>query len=204
MKAFLLAGLLLLAGSAVGTGGSALRGGQPVLLDPMECGPVHARLFFGAAAAFFPPEALPYWCVLSAQARAESGYRLDAVSPAGAEGLPQFMPGTWREVCTPMFGLEATPYQLVPAVMCQGKYMGRLMAFWVWERPVNERVKLALACYNAGCGHIHKAQKLCSGARLWHEIQPCLRRVTGHHSEETTAYVARIERFYREFTGRTL
>jgi len=169
-------------------------------IDPLACGPVYRALYFEAAMAYLPNELLPYWCWLSAQGKAESAYNPEAVSSAKARGVAQFMDATWREVCLPKFGVR-TPYELVPAIRCQALYMGRLAAFWTWDRPASSRLRLATACYNAGCGNVYSAQKKCVGARHWDGIAPCLKQVTGSHSAETIGYVARIEGFYRGFTG---
>jgi len=170
------------------------------VIDPLACGPTYQSLYFEAGMAYLPNDLKPYWCWLSAQGKAESAYNPDAVSPAKAQGVAQFMEATWREVCAPKFG-RVSPYALGPAIRCQAYYMARLSRFWVWDRPATSRLRLATACYNAGCGSVHRAQKKCMGARHWKEIQPCLREVTGRHSEETTQYVVRIEGFYRQFTG---
>ena len=62
-----------------------------------------------------------------------------------------------------------------------------------------DRFKLALASYNAGIGHVLKAQSLCDMARLYDEIvPPCLPRVTGtKNSKETIGYTTNIvDRWY--------
>ena len=51
---------------------------------------------------------------------------------------------------------------------------------------------LAAASYNAGAGHLIKAQRLCDGRNLYREIIPCLPQVTGRHSAETIDYVQKI------------
>lgn len=51
---------------------------------------------------------------------------------------------------------------------------------------------IAAASYNAGAGHLIKAQKLCGGGNLYRVIIPCLPQVTGHHSMETIGYVENI------------
>jgi len=165
----------------------------------LECGstPAHlVRVYHDAAMAFLPGDLREHWCWLALQGRAESAWRADAKSVAGAMGIAQFMPGTWRETCSPRFG--PNPYAVVPAIHCQAVYMGKQADFWIWRRPAYERLLLATAGYNAGNGNVHRAQKLCRGARLWGEIRTCLPRVTGRHARETTGYVDRIERWYEE------
>lgn len=115
-----------------------------------------------------------------------------AVSPVGAFGLCQFMPGTAREVGTAL----DQPYDAfwLPAVSIQaaGYYMGRLHRTWSAPRPAMDRYMIAGASYNAGAGNLIKAQRLCGGKNLYHQIIPCLPQVTGRHSVETTDYVAQI------------
>jgi membrane-bound lytic murein transglycosylase F len=137
------------------------------------------------------------WRLLKAQCYQESLLDPVAVSHAGAMGLCQFMPGTWGDAKRAL-GLfaDASPYNPDLSITAAAWYMGRLRGVWKAKRPDNERHKLALACYNAGCGHILKAQKICkrtSPARMYDEIvPPCLSSVTGRHSAETLTYVDRI------------
>ncbi len=77
---------------------------------------------------------------------AESGFRPDAVSPKGAEGLMQLMPGTASEL-----GVDAKN----PQANAEGgaAYLRRLLALYE-NRP--DQVLLALAAYNAGPGAVEK------------------------------------------------
>lgn len=134
---------------------------------------------------------------MKAQCYQESRLIPLAKSPVGAYGLCQFMPGTAQDVGRV---LKADPEQFwLPEVSIRaaGYYMGRLTYNWKAPRPPLDRHKLALASYNAGAGHLIKAQKLCGGPRLYDEIIPCLPQVTGHHSKETIGYTKNIvERWY--------
>jgi len=81
--------------------------------------------------------------LLAALLQAESGYDPRAVSPAGAQGIAQFMPGTARGM-----GLRDPfdPRQAIPAA-------ARLLAGHIrsFGSPV-----LALAAYNAGAGAVRR------------------------------------------------
>jgi len=78
-------------------------------------------------------------------------------------------------------------------------YMAKLRHVWRKDRSALERNTLAQASYNAGVGNILKAQVFCGGARLWTTVQKCLPRVTGAmNADETTTYVERIDRWWRE------
>jgi len=144
------------------------------------------------------------WRLLKAQCYQESLLDPLAVSHAGAVGLCQFMPGTWGDARRALgWFADASPYDPNLSITAAAWYMGRLRGIWTSKRPDEDRHKLALACYNAGCGHILKAQKIClrtGPARLYDEIvPPCLPSVTGQHSAETLTYVYRImHRWYPE------
>ncbi len=100
-------------------------------------GTPYAALFSGAAAKYDVPASL-----LAAVAHQESGFNASAVSPAGARGLMQLMPGTAK-------GLGVDP--MVPSQAVDGA--ARLLHNLISEFG---RVDLALAAYNAGPGAVHR------------------------------------------------
>lgn len=137
------------------------------------------------------------WRLLKAQCYQES--RLDplAESPVGAYGLCQFMPGTAGDVGRKI-GFSPESFWL-PEVSIRGAgyYMGKLIQSWKSPRPPLDRHKLALGSYNAGIGHLLKAQKLCGGPKLYEDIIACLPMITGRHSKETIDYTRLIvDRWY--------
>jgi soluble lytic murein transglycosylase-like protein len=75
--------------------------------------------------------------LLAAQLYAESGFNPFAVSPAGAQGIAQFMPGTARAM-----GLD-DPFDAERAIDAQARLMRDLLRRFA-------DVSLALAAYNAG------------------------------------------------------
>ncbi len=79
--------------------------------------------------------------VLAAQLMAESGFNPRAVSPAGAQGIAQFMPATAAS-----YGLR-DPFDPVAAIDAQAHLMSDLMRQF-------RSVPLALAAYNAGPGAV--------------------------------------------------
>jgi cell wall-associated NlpC family hydrolase/soluble lytic murein transglycosylase-like protein len=99
--------------------------------------------------------------LLSAVAKAESGYRPDARSPAGALGLMQIMPGTARS-------LKVDP--LSPTQAVDGA--ARLLSGYLKDN--SGRVDLALASYNAGPG----AVKRYGGVPPYSETRTYIQRVT--------------------------
>ena len=175
------------------------------LLGPLACSggdwtQVYDQTYRVAALTQWSGERAPYWCWLKAQGAAESDLRDSVVSNAGAQGIAQFMPGTWAETMQ-RNGWKGSPYDPHLAIVAQASYMERLSTVWRTPRPESARLELAAASYNAGAGNIVAAQRACRGAREWEGISPCLEKVTGHHSEETIGYVARIKRFWRRLTG---
>lgn len=132
------------------------------------------------------------WRLLKAQCWQESRLNPLAVSPVGAYGLCQFMPGTASDVGRQ---IGATPDNFwLPEVSIQaaGYYMGQLHRTWRSPRPPMDRMMIAMASYNAGAGHLIKAQRICGGGNLYGQIIPCLPQVTGRHSAETIDYVEKI------------
>ena len=82
--------------------------------------------------------------VLAAQLYAESGFNPFARSPAGAEGIAQFMPGT-----ADAYGL-GDPFDPVEAIDAQAHLMSDLL------KQFGGKVALALAGYNAGAGPVER------------------------------------------------
>ena len=161
--------------------------------------------FYLASQHYLSPERRHLWCILKAQAIAESSLRPDAESPAGAAGLTQFLKATFDE-CVRKAGLAPGSSRMDPdaAIRCQAWYIDRLMDAWLAPRTQGCRIRLAAASYNSGLGNVITAQKYSGGAPCWPEISQYQHLVTGHHSEETINYVARIEREHTSLSGRVL
>jgi Transglycosylase SLT domain len=79
--------------------------------------------------------------LLAAQLMAESGFDPYAVSPVGAQGIAQFMPGT-----AAAYGLD-DPFDAGRAIDAQAHLMSNLLRQF-------GAVRLALAAYNAGSGAV--------------------------------------------------
>ncbi len=108
--------------------------GSPTSVD----GPAEYRALFqqaGAAHGVDPG-------LLAAVAKVESGFNPSAVSPAGAQGLMQFMPATASQ-----FGVD--PLDPASAIDGAARYLRRLM-------DELGSVELALAGYNAGPGNVRR------------------------------------------------
>lgn len=100
--------------------------------------------------------------LLAAQLYAESGFNPFAVSPAGAQGIAQFMPGTARA-----YGL-ADPFDAPQAIDAQGRMMRDLLRQF-------GSVPLALAAYNAGPGAVSG----CGCIPPYPETQAYVARILG-------------------------
>ncbi|HEX5763017.1 MAG TPA: transglycosylase SLT domain-containing protein [Solirubrobacterales bacterium] len=129
------------AGEAAGAGGfvggdggdGALAGGSlPSFVPPRFRAPL-----LRAAARWNVSAAL-----LAAQLKAESNFDPYAVSPAGAQGIAQFMPGT-----AAAYGLD-DPFDPKAAINAQAHLMSDLL------RQFDGSPQLALAAYNAGPGAV--------------------------------------------------
>ena len=79
--------------------------------------------------------------LIAAQLLAESNFDPNAVSPAGAQGIAQFMPGT-----AAAYGLE-DPFDPEEAIDAQAHLMSDLLRQF-------DSIPLALAAYNAGPGAV--------------------------------------------------
>jgi soluble lytic murein transglycosylase-like protein len=93
---------------------------------------------------------------------AESNFNPNAGSPAGAQGIAQFMPGT-----AAAYGLE-NPYDPEQAIDAQAHLMSDLLAQF-------GSVELALAAYNAGPGAVSG----CNCIPPYPETQAYVARILG-------------------------
>lgn len=93
--------------------------------------------------------------VLAAQIATESSWQTDAVSPAGAEGIAQFMPATWEQ-----YGIDANGdgkrdvWDPVDAIHSAAELncVNRQLVAQVPGTPLHN----ILAAYNAGHGAVRK------------------------------------------------
>ncbi len=102
--------------------------------------------------------------LLDVIARVESGYRVDAVSPKGAVGLMQLMPGTAAE-------LRVDPLDPEQNADAGARYLRELL-----ER-YNYSAHRALAAYNAGPGAVDKYR----GVPPFAETRTYVDRVLGEY-----------------------
>lgn len=98
----------------------------------------------------------------AAQIHAESLWRADAVSPAGAEGIAQFMPRTadWMAQTWPAL-VERDPFNPawgLRALVSYDRYL--------WQRvqaaDACERMAMTLSAYNGGLSWVYRDQRLAA------------------------------------------
>lgn len=136
------------------------------------------------------------WRYFKAQAITESGLKPKARSWAGAVGLMQIMPATFKEIAKKysyIKGSRAHPRWNVAA----GIYYDRhLWKTWKAERPFKDRLAFTFGSFNAGKMNIIKAQRLAHrkglNPNLWEYVVSTLPGVTGKRSRETITYVEKI------------
>ncbi|WP_328643924.1 NlpC/P60 family protein [Streptomyces canus] len=122
--------------------------------------------------------------VIAAQIEAESGWRHDARSSADAQGLSQFIPGTWRTWGVDADGDgRADPFTPADAIMTQARYdcwlAGKVKSY---ADDDGDTTRLMLAAYNAGPGAVEQ----------YHGIPPY---------PETQNYVNKIMTLVEKYTA---
>ncbi len=100
------------------------------------------------------------WRLMASQAYQESRFDPNAKSWVGAKGLFQVMPATGKEM-----GFEdlEDPDEGVHAGV---EYMAHLIDGFDEDLPFKQRVRFALASYNAGKGHVEDARRLAEEMKL--------------------------------------
>jgi soluble lytic murein transglycosylase-like protein len=101
--------------------------------------------------------------LLEALVAAESSFNPRAVSPAGAQGLTQLMPGTAKALGV------TDPFDPAQSLNGGARYLSQML------REFNGDVKLALAAYNAGPGAVRRH----GGVPPFRETQDYVQRVLG-------------------------
>lgn len=155
----------------------------------------HDRIIKRAAETYLPGID---WRLWKAQIKQESQFNCNAVSPVGAQGCAQIMPGTMRDIIR-LSGINGSAFDPEIGIMAGAFYMARQRAIFKAPRPEVDRHNLAMAAYNAGAGNIIKAQKLVGNPPGWEPVAQALPRITGHHAKETQDYVVKIRGYYKRY-----
>ena len=116
------------------------------------------------------------WRLIAAQIVQESGFRIKARSHKGASGLMQLMPQTAREISRELDiqYIMRNPRENITAGIYHLHKQYRLFP----NADRNNRVKLALASYNAGAGRVFDAQDIARYYKrppnVWENVRPYL------------------------------
>ncbi len=137
------------------------------------------------------------WRWFKAQAIAESGLKPKAKSATGAMGVMQILPSTYTEIRdkNPHFRKIDSPRWNIAA----GIYYDRQL-FRRWSKYIggDERLRFALASYNAGFGAVRKAyrkaMKTRKGVHSWSQVE-------SYAPGQTRHYVRRVHRLMRKGKG---
>ena len=155
------------------------------------------------------------WLFLSAIARVESEFRVDAVSRSGAVGLMQIMPSTAKSMGyerEQLFDAE-TSAEIAAQLLHENNKMLCLSR----DFDKTERLHFILACYNAGYSRVADARRLAryhlEDANRWGVVQKYLTLLAEPQyyeheivrsgefggSEETISYVRKVMRIYNVY-----
>lgn len=119
---------------------------------------------------------LPAW-LLAGQLETESNFYSDSPSGAGAKGIAQFLPDTWKEWGRDTTGKGyADPHNAHDAVDAQARYLNGLLStvdrYITQKKLTGDRIKLALTAYNCGMnglvsvGHIPSQAEANASSRV--------------------------------------
>lgn len=124
-------------------------------------------------AARYCPDLTPR--LLAAQLDQESSFNPEAVSPAGAEGIAQFVPDTWARWGQDLDGDgESSPFNPREAIDAQGRLMCFLIEQAKYSGIEGDPYELALAGYNAGWSNVEQYQ----GIPPFRETEDYINRIT--------------------------
>lgn len=127
------------------------------------------------------------WRLLAAVAYTESRFDADAESRFGAVGLMQVLPSTAKSIGFPDVRAPRNN------ILAGAKYLARLVSRFDDAIDERQRVRFALAAYNAGLGHVYDARRLAKKIdkqddRWFGNVEEALRLKTDRRWHEQTRH----------------
>lgn len=136
------------------------------------------------------------WRIFKAQAIAESRLDPDAVSRAGAVGLMQLLPRTYRQIAEENPDIQGDIRDPRWNIAAGIYYSRQLWELWDAGRAFEQRLRFMLGSYNAGKENILKAQQVAIERKLnpyvWPSIERTLEAVIGPGHRQTLYYVEKV------------
>jgi membrane-bound lytic murein transglycosylase F len=159
------------------------------------------------------------WRLMSAIAYSESRFKENLVSSRGATGIMQIRPIVARHFNVPVEKINDTETNIRLASMLLGE-LGRMLSIPA-DVSNDDRMRIILASYNAGVGHVQDARRLArsegNNPNSWEDVSRYLRlkadptyynkkevhngRFTG--SGQTLSYVDEVMKRYRHYCSLT-
>jgi soluble lytic murein transglycosylase-like protein len=122
------------------------------------------------------------WKWFKAQAITESALNPRAVSPVGAMGVMQIMPGTWSDIMKKETWIINDVWEPRWNIAAGIYYDRWLWNIWKADRPWIERVKFMMGSYNCGAGNVLKAQRRCTyQCNAWVGVEQYVPHETYHY-----------------------
>lgn len=147
------------------------------------------------------------WRLIASIIHAESSFRENAISPAGAQGLMQIMPIVAREQGVRNYHKPEVNIRIgITHFLSKMKLING-------DTPI-DALKLSIAAYNAGLGHLRDAQRLAiqmnKSPRKWKDVRQMLLLLQkpkyyqnakyGYcRGYETVNYVRKVMQMYRHY-----
>lgn len=136
------------------------------------------------------------WRLFKAQALVESNLRTLARSRAGARGIMQLMPSTFREIRSKNPEIKGRWDHAESNIAAGIAYARQLWMLWTADSHVDHLRQFMLSSYNAGRYTLLRAQGVAReralDARLWPSIEVVAPAVPNWRYDETLNYVSRV------------
>ncbi len=152
-----------------------------------EAPSVHSRVWTDRYDRYFKKYTKRYfgplfdWRWFKAQGIAESGLNPRARSKAGAVGIMQILPSTFKEIKkkNPIVKSLRDPEWNIAGGIFYDRYLYRS---WDYPVPTRDRLLLTFASYNAGLGAVMRAKKRARAEPpLFEKVEPFLPKQARHY-----------------------